>query len=332
VIYSTTPDLGQNNLLKNKKVLIFGGLGFLGTNLAKRACQEGAEVTIVELHKPIDCGERLGYINGPVNVVEADIREAQKVREVLEDKDVVYCFASVSGAVNTNKNPHLSLSIDCTGYLNILEAARELDSKSTIVLPSSWLVYGRLPVGVKAKEDFPTRPISIYGIHKLACENYSYLYSDLHELNTLVLRISNPYGPFQSRGNEHYGIINNFINSALNGEDLLIFGNGHQLRDYLYIGDLVGLLITAGLCDNNGEPYNVGSGVSTRLIDIAELVIDICGSGRIKHVEWPTEYSKVEPGDYCADIEKVRGRFGWNPGISIEDGLNRTLETIKRKP
>jgi len=321
----------KENRLEGKKVIIFGGLGFLGTNVSKKASQEGAEITIVDINEPPDVDERLEYIDNQVEVIKADIREASVVRTLLEDKDIVYCFAGLSGAVNTNKRPLLSLAVNCAGYLNILEAAKEIESEGTLILPSSWLVYGRITEKDPVKEGHVTKPLSIYGIHKLACEYHSSLYHDLYGLNTVAFRISNPYGLFQSIGNRHYGIINNFINAALQGQDLVIFGDGHQMRDYIFVEDLIELFILAGLNrENTGEIYNVGSGVSTRLIDVAELVISICGSGSIKHVDWPEDYKKVEPGDYRADINKVCSVYGWNPNSELEYGLNRTLNILEQ--
>lgn len=318
--------------LAGKKVIIFGGMGFLGINLAKKASEEGAEITIVDRNTPPDVDKRLEYINNRVKSIKADVREASTVRSLLEDKDVVYYFAGLSGAVNTNQQPFLSLSVGCEGHLRVLESAREMGSKGAIVFPSSWLVYGRIADRYPVSENHRTMPLSIYGVHKLACEYHSTLYSYLYGLNTVAFRISNPFGPFQSQGNRHYGIINNFINSALCDQDLVIFGDGRQLRDYIHVESLVELLMLAGLReDNNGEIYNVGSGVSTRLIDVAQSVVRICGGGRIRHVDWPEEYWKVEAGDYRADISKVCDRYGWRPSTDLEDGLNRTVSIIRKQ-
>jgi len=316
----------QNGRLAGKRVLVFGGMGFLGTNLSRMASGEGAVVTIADRAWPTDAEKRLAFIGNDVKVVEADVREASTVSSLMKDKDVVYCFAGLSGAVNTNRNPLLSISVSCIGYLNILEAARELGSEAAIVFPSSWLVYGRCENKEPVTEKHGTRPISIYGVHKLTCEYHSCLYHELHGLNTVAFRISNPYGPFQGRGNRNYGIVNNFINSALLGQELVIFGDGEQLRDYIYIEDLVELLILAGLRgDNAGEIYNVGYGMSSRLVDVAEQVVAICASGSIKHVAWPEDYLKVEPGNYRVDVTKVRDSFGWSPCTGLEEGLRRTV-------
>jgi len=315
--------------MESKRVLVLGGLGFLGVNVARRFSREGSEVTIADIGTPPDMKSRLKYIQGSVNLVRADISNKDDVKKTLVNKDVVFCLAGVSGATYSNRYPQKDLEVNCVGCLNILEAAKELGSSALYIFPGSWLQYGPIE-NRPVNEMHPRRPLTIYGINKMACEEYFRLYNKLYGLRTVTFRISNPYGPFQSVGQHHYGLLNNFIHSAINDEELKTFGKGTQYRDYIHVDDLVEAFVKASTYENNlGDTFNLGSGTSTRLIDVAELIIEICGSGRIAHVDWPEEYLKIDPGDYFADISKISKTLMWKPQKSLETGIKETVDVIK---
>jgi UDP-glucose 4-epimerase len=315
--------------VQSKRVLVFGGLGFIGVNVARRFSKEGAEVTIADISTPPDMKSRLKYVSGSVNLVKVNITNKDDVQTILVNQDVVLCLAGVSGAVNSNRCPQRDLEINFIGTLNILDAAKELESSALYIFPGSWLQYG-VTGNKRVNEMHPMRSLSVYGINKMACEELFRLYHKLYGIRTVTFRISNPYGPFQSVGQRHYGLVNNFIHSAMNDGELIVFGEGNQFRDLIHIEDVVDAFTIASTSDDiHGEAFNLGFGTSSRLVEVAELIIEICGSGRITHVDWPEEYLRIEPGDYFADISKISKTLMWRPQKSLEMGIMETVESMK---
>ncbi|HDS09524.1 MAG TPA: NAD-dependent epimerase/dehydratase family protein [Firmicutes bacterium] len=323
----------KNKNLKNKRILIFGGSGFLGSNLIHYLIKNGA-VNITAVTEKID--ERVEYnlseLKVPINILEADIRYEKEIENLVKDKDIIYNFAAHSGAVNSTEKPFLNLDINGKGMLNILTACVKNNTTARIIFISSRLVYGkvsRLPV----KETDPVNPGNIYSIHKLLGEYYMRLYSELYGLNTLILRLTNPYGPRQPFWQSEYGILNYFIYRAMQGEDLIVFGDGKQLRDYIYIDDVSELLVKSGLEKIiPGSIFNLGSGNGTCFIDMAKSVCRIVGKGNVKKVPWPPLFKKVETGDFVPDISNISSMFNWSPVVPLEDGIERTVEFIKTHP
>ncbi len=322
-----------NNELKNKKILIFGGSGFLGSNLVHYLQEHGTERITVVTEK-ID--ERVEYnlkdLKKPIDILEADIRYEKEIENLVKGKDVIYNFAAHSGAVNSTEKPFLNLDINGKGVLNILTSCIRNNHTARIVFISSRLIYGKV-TNLPVKETDPVNPGNIYSVHKLLGEYYMKLYADLYGLNTVIFRLTNPYGPRQPFWQSEYGIINYFIYKAISDEDIVIFGDGKQLRDYIYIDDVSKLLIKAGL--NNSEPgsiFNLGSGKGYHFIDMAKTICKIVGRGKVKKNPWPAMYKKVETGDFVSDISKVSSKFNWKPEISLEDGIERTVSFIRSHP
>jgi nucleoside-diphosphate-sugar epimerase len=176
-----------------------------------------------------------------------------------------------------------------------------------------------------------TDPISVYGVHKLIVEKYHKLYSHHYGMEHVILRITNPYGPGQRKGARGYGIINLFINLAISGHTLSVYGDGSQLRDYIHINDVVEAFLTAGVHPRaSGQTFNVGSGRSVSFLEMAKLVITLTNSGKITQVPWPESALKVETGDFYSDIASIQHILGWNPKISLEAGLRDAISRIKQ--
>ncbi|HEY4743770.1 MAG TPA: NAD-dependent epimerase/dehydratase family protein, partial [Desulfuromonadaceae bacterium] len=260
----------------------------------------------------------------------ADIRDEEKVERVVRDQEVIFNLAGKSGAADSNKTPLNDLDINCRGHLTVLEACRTFNPGVTIVFPSSRLVYGK-PQYLPVDERHPLVPDSIYAAHKLAVENYHLIYGRLYGLKTTVLRISNPYGPFQAGEGRAYGIANAFIQAAVSGRPITLFGDGSQRRDYLYIDDLVeAMLCAASVPESRGRVYNIGDGHGTSLLELAELAVAAAGSGEIVRVPWPEEYRAIETGDYLSDITRARQELDWSPATGIRDGIARTVEFYRQ--
>lgn len=314
---------------ENRKVLILGGLGFMGRNLTPALLGLGADVTVASRRAgAIDPQffERWGY---SVRLETADTLDRKVLDRLAGGFDFLFNLAGHSGPAMSVDAPYLDLDTNVRGPLNLLEACREKNPRVRIIFPGSRQEYGRarsLPVG----EDHPLEPISIYGIHKLAAERYHLAYHELYGLHTVALRISNPYGPHPHPSVPGYNIVNWFIDLALDDQDLPIFGDGSQTRDYVYIEDVVGALLIAGARDEaRGQVFNVGGGASIRLIDMAERIVRTVGRGRLKRVPWPDDHARVETGDFVMDIRRIRETLGWEPQVDAEEGLRKTVECLR---
>lgn len=316
---------GHNNFYRGKKVLVTGGLGFIGLNISQRLLKLGASVTVLDNFMPPDVSPSLAEFLTHIRVAIADIRDEDKVERVVRGQEVIFNLAGKSGAAGSNKTPLNDLDINCRGHLTLLEACRTFNSAVTIVFPSSRLVYGK-PLYLPVDEKHQLEPESIYAAHKLAVENYHFIYGRLYGLKSTVLRISNPYGPFQAGEGRTYGIANSFIQAAVSGRPITLFGDGSQRRDYLYIDDLVeALLRAAAVEESRGKIYNIGDGKGTSLLELAELAMVAAGKGEIVRVPWPEEYRAIETGDYLSDITLARQELGWSPVTDIREGIARTV-------
>ncbi len=312
---------------RGTRVLVTGGLGFIGLNSCARLLELGAEVTVLDNFEPTRPTPAYEAVRGHIRLAVADIRDSEKVERVVRDQQIILNLAGKSGAADSNKTPLNDLDVNCRGHLTILEACRTFNPQVTIVFPSSRLVYGK-PRYLPVDELHPLAPESIYAAHKLAVENYHLIYGRLHGLKATVLRISNPYGPFQAGEGRSYGIANAFIQSAVCGTPISLFGDGSQRRDYLYIDDLVhGLLCSASVEAARGNIYNIGDGKGTSLMELAELALQAAGRGSIVQVPWPEEYRAIETGDYLSDITRAKEELGWQPVTEMGEGIRRTVES-----
>ena len=314
-----------------KRVLVTGGLGFIGVNLCARLLDLGAEVTALDNFVPTQITPAFDAVRSRLRLAVADIRDEEKVERVVRNQEVIFNLAGKSGAADSNKTPLNDLDINCRGHLTVLEACRTFNPGVTVVFPSSRLVYGK-PLFLPVDERHPLAPESIYAAHKLAVENYHLIYGKLYGLKSTILRISNPYGPFQAGEGRAYGIANSFIQAAVSGRPITLFGDGSQRRDYLYIDDLVAALLTSASVENaRGKVYNIGDGQGTSLLELAEMAIREAGGGEIVRVPWPEEYQAIETGDYLSDIALAQSELGWSPSTGILDGVARTVEFYRKQ-
>lgn len=311
---------------RHRHVLITGGLGFIGTNLSEVLLGLDAKVTVTTTRPLTGVGE----VPGSLAVATADIRDRQAMEALVRDQDVIFNLAGRSGAVRSMSDPWKDLDVNCRGQLVLLEAVRKVNSRARIVYPGSRLQYGAV-TAIPVDEDHPTMPLSVHGVHKLAAESYHVLYHRVHGLRTTVFRITNPYGAGQPRGRADYGIVNHFIQLALADKTLPLYGDGRQLRDYIFVGDLVEAMLLAGASEAaDGKVFNVGSGQGTSMAMMATLVIQKAGGGRIDFVPWPPSALAVETGDFVADIRKISRELGWKPRTGLEEGVELAVAAVKR--
>jgi len=313
---------------RDRPVLITGGLGFIGSNLARQLVALGARVLIVDSLIP-DCGGNLFNISGiedrvRVNIV--DIRQQSTMNDLVCGHDVIFNLAGQVSHIDSMQDPSTDLDINCRGQLCVLEACRRNNTSVKVVFAGTRQIYGRadtLPVA----EDHLVRPTDVNGINKAAGEYYHLVYNNVFGIRACSLRLTNVYGPRQLIKHSRQGFAGWFIRLALENREIQIFGDGTQVRDFVYVDDAVDAFLRAGADDvSNGEVFNVGGREPITHGDLVELMIRLAGSGRFRCVAWPPDKKAIDIGDFYADSSKIRSTLGWQPVTPLADGLRRTFE------
>jgi nucleoside-diphosphate-sugar epimerase len=308
-------------------VLITGGAGMIGSTIAHLAVGRGARVTVLDAMLPLYGGNRFNLrgILDDIRFIEGDIRDLDLMRRVGPGCDYIFNLAGQVSYVDSNTEPLLDLDINCKGHLQVLEACRLENPRARLLFASSRFVYGRIEYN-PVDENHPFNCLSIYGIHKLAGEKYYRFYHEAYGLDTVSVRIANPYGPRQQMKHSKYGILNWFVRLALEGKPLTVFGDGRQRRDYIFNTDLaeacVALMLSPG---TQGGVYNLGTGAAMPFIDMAALVAGAVPGTEVRQVEWPQDRYFVETGDYLSDITRITAATGWHPKTTLKEGIERTV-------
>lgn len=299
----------------------------IGSNIAHLAVAHGARVTILDAMLPLYGGNlfNLEGIQKRINFVQGDIRDFQLLKRLVPGADYIFSLAGQVSYVDSNNDPLLDLDINCNGHLKLLEACRQSNRHAKLLFASSRFVYGTIEYN-PVDESHPFNCLSIYGIHKLAGEKYYRFYHDAHGLETVSMRIANPYGPRQQMKHSKYGIVNWFIRLALEGRPLTIYGDGLQRRDYIFTEDLAEAALCLALASGTGgQIFNVGSGTGTPFIEMAKIVSEAVPGTEIYQVEWPADRYFVETGDYVSDITRITSKTAWRPKTLLQDGIARTV-------
>jgi UDP-glucose 4-epimerase len=288
------------NTFKGKKVLVTGGLGFVGSSLSIKLAELGADVMIVDNMLPREGANMFNIepVKDKVHVNISDIRNATSMNHLVKDVDYVFHIAGQVNHVDSVKDPLNDLSINVEGTLIIMEALRMNNPNAKVIFTGTRGEYGsslKLPVA----ESHAINPIGIYAITNFAAERIVLTYHNLHHIKSVCLRITNTYGPRHQMAHDEYGVFNWFIRKAMDNETIPLFGDGRILRDYLYIDDLTESLVATALSDNvYGEVYNIGSGIPVSFIELANKIIEVSGKGKVDYTEFTTERKALEPGDY----------------------------------
>lgn len=312
-----------------KRVLVTGGLGFMGFNLVQRLLRFDVRLAVLSRSWPPNLGTTSAVLKD-AQFFHGDIRDNAVVDEAVEGRDLIFHLAGKSGPAASNASPLEDLDVNARGLLTLLDACRRLSPKVKVVFPSSRLVYAANK-NVPISEAAPTGPLSIYGVHKWTAEQYLLLHERLYDMRATILRITNPYGPFQRPEQKSYGVVNWFIHQAMHNQPLTVFGGGEQLRDYVHIDDVVDALLTAGIAsESDGMIFNVGSGRGVSFRQMAEVIVRAAGQGTIEHVAWPADQAVVETGDFVADISLIESRLGWKPRIPFELGIEDVMAKYRR--
>ena len=315
-----------------RTVLITGGMGFIGSNLARRLLELDVEVIIVDALVPGQGGNRfnLDGIADRVNFVWGDIASDYVANHHVSGVDIIFNLAGQGSHLESLVYPRRDLELNCAAQLTLLEACRSYNPHVKIVFTSTRQVYGR-PELLPVSESHRVAPLDINGIHKLAAEHYHLLYHRLYGTRAVCLRLTNTYGPRQLLAHERQGFIGWFVRHALTGGVIELYGEGRQRRDINYVDDVVDALLLAGGSEKgDGEIFNLGGGEPVSLADIAAELVKLTGRGSVRLVPFPPEQQLIEIGNCYLSCEKIQTVLGWWPRTSWRDGLARTIDFYRK--
>jgi nucleoside-diphosphate-sugar epimerase len=315
--------------IRNARVLVIGGLGFIGVNLTAKLAESGARVKALTPNRARHADAAAALEKTGVTVVEGDLRDRPLIDTLVAGQSLIFNLSGQSGAVRSMEDPWTDLDVNLRGNLVLLEALRAHNRDAKLVFAGSRLQYGHVD-DLPVNEDAPRAALCLHAIHKQTVEQYLDLYQRLFGIRYSAARITNPYGPGQPSSRTAYGVINRMIHLAIADRTLTIYGEGTQQRDYVHVDDVASALMTLAAAAADGRVYNVGTGTGTRMIDLAEQVIALAGGGRIEHVAWPPLAQQIETGDFVADITRIERELGWRPAIALRDGLERTVAHYRR--
>jgi len=315
-----------------KKVLITGGLGFIGSSLAHELVKLEADIMIADSLSPLYGGNLFNIcgVKKYLKIKISDIRNRLIVNKLVRGQDYIFNLSGQVSHIDSMRDPFADLEANCRAQLAILEACKINNPTAKIVFAGTRGQYGR-PQYLPVDEGHPIQPIDVNGIHKAAGEAYHRLYGEAYGIKTTTLRLTNTYGPRSQMRHSRQGFLNWFIRLALDNKKIKIYGDGLQIRDFNYIDDVVrAFLLAAGDARAAGESFNLGGFEPMSLIDITQMIIDTAGSGRLEVIPYPEEVKGLEVGDYYADFTKIKDFLGWGPSVSLQDGLARTIQYYRK--
>jgi UDP-glucose 4-epimerase len=317
---------------RGRAVMITGGLGFIGSNLARALVDLGANVLLVDSLIP-DYGGNLFNIDGiadRVTVNVADIRQQSTMNYLVRDRDVIFSLAGQVSHIDSMRDPYTDLEINCRSQLTVLEACRNHNPRVKVVFAGTRQVYGK-PDSLPVDETHLVRPTDVNGINKAAGEYYHLVYNNVFGVRACSLRLTNVYGPRQLIKHNRQGFVAWFIRLAIEDRTIQIYGDGSQLRDFVYVADAADAFLRAGASDAvNGEVFNVGGAEPISLGQLTSLLIDVAGSGRVEYVEWPADKKAIDIGSFYTNSSKFTRTTGWTPAVTLADGLRRTVEFYRQ--
>ena len=312
---------------RGRAVMITGGLGFIGSNLARMLVGIGADVLLVDSLIP-DYGGNLFNIDGiadRVRVNVADIRQQSTMNYLVRDRDVIFNLAGQVSHIDSLRDPYTDLEINCRSQLTVLEACRNHNPQVKVVFAGTRQVYGR-PERLPVDERHLVHPADVNGVNKAAGEYYHLLYNNVFGIRACSLRLTNVYGPRQLIKHNRQGFIGWFIRMAIEDNEIQIFGDGSQMRDFVYVDDAAEAFLRAGATDGcDGEVFNVGGTEPISHRDLVELLLDVAGTGRVRYVPWADEKKRIDIGSFYSDSTKIRTATGWCPAVGLREGLARTV-------
>jgi UDP-glucose 4-epimerase len=314
------------DVLQGRQVLITGGLGFIGSNLARRLVSLGARVTLVDSLVP-EYGGNLFNIEGireRVRVNISDVRDEYSMRYLVQGQDLLFNLAGQTSHADSMLDPYTDLDINCRAQLSILEACRKHNPGIKIVLASTRQIYGK-PGYLPVDEKHLLRPVDVNGINKMAGEWYHILYNDVYGIRACALRLTNTIGPRMRIKDSRQTFVGTWIRLLVEGKPFEVW-EGNQLRDFTYVEDTVDALLLAATSEKtNGQVLNLGGDCVISLKDLADLLVEVNGAGEYAIRPYPADRKRIDIGSYYADFHLIQSVLGWKPEVPLREGLARTL-------
>ena len=312
---------------KDKRVLILGGMGFLGSTTAHYLVNLGANVTIIDAMLPQYGGNKVNIngIDDELEFIKGDIRDTELLIKNVVDKDFIINYAAQVSHTYSMVDPYLDIDINCIGNLNILEAVRKYNDEVKLIYIGTRSQIGRMKYD-PIDEDHPEYPTDIYSANKSVAEKYYLIYSSSYDIPVVSLRITNVYGPRAQVKSPSYGVVNYFIRLAIEGKTINVYEPGSQKRDLLYVDDAVNAVLLSCIHDKiSGEVFNVASGSTHSLLEIVQKIVGLSEKGNWQLVPWPKKSKNIEVGDVSINIRKISEILNWQPLFTLEEGLKRTF-------
>jgi len=330
--YKNTVEDTIENIYRGKKILITGGLGFIGSNLAITLCKIGAEIIIVDSLID-DYGGNLFNIEpvkDRVKVNIADVRDESSMNYLVKKVDYIFNLAGQVSHIDSMNDPYTDLDINCRSQLSLLESCKKYNKDVIIVYAGTRQQYGK-PDYLPVDEKHPVHPTDVNGINMMAGEWYHILYNNVYGIRSVSLRLTNTYGPRLLLKHNRQGFFGWFVRQIIEGKQVNIFGDGRQKRDFNFVDDTVRAFLIAGAQEKSyGNFYNLGGAERISLVDLVEMMIRIHGSGSYNIVPFPPERKIIDIGDFYADFSKIKKELKWSPQVDLEEGLKNTFEYYKK--
>jgi len=312
---------------RGRTVMITGGLGFIGSNLVRQLVDLGADVLIVDAMIP-DYGGNLFNIAGiedRVRVNIGDVRNESTMDVLVRNREIIFNLAGQVSHIDSMRDPFTDLEINCRAQLSMLEACRKFNPTVKVIFAGTRQIYGK-PDRLPVDETHLVRPIDVNGVNKAAGEYYHLLYNNAFGVRACSLRLTNVYGPRQLIKHNRQGFIGWFIRLAIEGAEIQVFGDGSQMRDFVYVDDAADAFLRAGACDTcDGEVFNVGGTEPIAHRDLVQVLLDVAGCGSVSYVPWPPDKKQIDIGSFYTDSTKFMKASGWAPRVGLREGFERTI-------
>jgi UDP-glucose 4-epimerase len=325
------PATAHSESISGRRILVTGGLGFIGANLARRLVKLGANVTLVDSLVP-DYGGNLfnvADIREKVQINVSDVRDDHSMRHLVQDKDYLFNLAGQTSHLDSMKDPFTDLEINCRSQLSILETCRKYNPDVKVIFASTRQIYGK-PDYLPVDEKHLLRPVDVNGINKMAGEWYHILYNNVYGIRAAALRLTNTYGPCMRVKDARQTFLGIWIRQLVEGKPFEVWEGG-QLRDFNFVEDVVDAFLVAAVSDSiNGKALNLGSAEVISLKSLADKLIAVNGGGSYSVRDFPPESKRIDIGDYYTDCTQIRNLLGWSPKVSLDEGLSQTLAYYRR--
>ncbi len=317
--------------MRNKKVLITGGLGFIGSNLARHLVKVGAKVTVVDSLIPEYGGNHFNLkdLKDEIVIKIADVRDSTSMDQLIPNQDFLFNLAGQTSHLDSMENPFTDLDINAKAQLSILEACRKHNRDIRIVFASTRQIYGK-PQYLPVDEQHPWHPVDVNGVNKMAGEWYHIVYNDVYGIPASVLRLTNTYGPRMRIKDARQTFLGIWIRNLLEGKPIQVFGDGLQRRDYNYVDDVVeALLLAATQPEARGKIYNLGAPDPLSLEETAKLMCDLSKGATYEKIPFPEDRKVIDIGDFVCDYQAFQSTFDWNPMVKFKEGISKSIDYFR---